>query len=180
MKILKYSLFGVLIIAILSLIYFLNTPPKSPFEKVVFKNDSLELEVEYSRPYKKNRLIFGNEKDKALVPYEKYWRLGANNATIFKNNKDILFNNEKLLKGKYRMYAIPNELDWVIVLNSEAGKFGYFEPDYDKDILRVTIPSQPLLGSIEQFTIHIEENENGISLVFKWDKTAITIPINSV
>ena len=78
------------------------------------------------------------------------------------------------------MYAIPNELDWIIVLNSEAGKFGYFEPDYDKDILRVTIPSQPLLRSIEQFTIHIEENENGISLVFKWDKTAITIPINSV
>ena len=36
---------------------------------------------------------------------------------------------------------------------------------------------QPLLNSLEQFTIEVIDNENGISIQLKWDKTLITIPI---
>ena len=50
------------------------------------------------------------------------------------------------------MYAIPGNDSWVIALNSEFGKFGYYEPDYEKDILRVNIPSIKLLSPIDQLT----------------------------
>ena len=76
------------------------------------------------------------------------------------------------------MYAVPNENSWKITLNSEPDKFGYFEPNYDKDVISIDVPSQPLLNSLEQFTISFEDNENGLFMIFKWDITSVTISLN--
>ena len=73
MKIVKYALIIILVILIGGFLYFMNRTPASPFKIEEFVKDSLRLEVNYSRPYKKNRLIFGSETE-ALVPYGKYWR----------------------------------------------------------------------------------------------------------
>ena len=75
------------------------------------------------------------------------------------------------------MYAIPGNDSWVIALNSEFGKFGYYEPDYEKDILRVNIPSIKLLSPIDQLTIDVVEDEGFVGLRIRWDKTSVTIPI---
>ena len=157
--------------------YILYINPASPFDTVNFNNSDLEINIEYSRPYKKDRLIFGNESEGALVPYGKYWRLGANNASQIEVSRDIDFADKSLSKGKYRIYAIPGNSEWKIRLNSEIGKFGFNEPNYDKDVLEVKLSPQPLLNSLEQFTIEVIDNENGISIQLKWDKTLITIPI---
>lgn len=177
MKIVKYALIIILVILIGGFLYFMNRTPASPFKIEEFVKDSFRLEVNYSRPYKKNRLIFGSETE-ALVPYGKYWRLGADAATTFESNLDINFGGTKINSGKYRMYAVPNENSWKITLNSEPDKFGYFEPNYDKDVISIDVPSQPLLNSLEQFTISFEDNENGLFMIFKWDITSVTISLN--
>ena len=159
------------------LFYSVYINPKSPKDTLSFTKNDLTINVDYSRPYKRDRLIFGNEKDNALVPFDQYWRLGANAATTFMINKDLVFGGNKLSKGKYRMYAIPGNDFWVIALNSEFDKFGYYEPNYEKDILRVNIPSIKLLTSIDQLTIDVVEDEDFVGLRIRWDKTSITIPI---
>ena len=53
----------------------------SPHGNVKYDKNNLTIEIPYSRPSKRGRLIFGPEKDGALQPYGVYWRLGANNAT---------------------------------------------------------------------------------------------------
>ena len=155
-------------------VYINPTTPKDTWSSA---KNGLTLDVTSSRRYKRDRSIFGNEKDNVLVPFEQYWRLGANAATTFMINKDVVFGGNKLSKGKYRMYAIPGNDSWVIALNSEFDKFGYYEPDYEKDILRVNIPSIKLLSSIDQLTIDVVEDEGFVGLRIRWDKTSVTIPI---
>ncbi|MCY3997775.1 MAG: DUF2911 domain-containing protein, partial [Flavobacteriaceae bacterium] len=83
--------------------------PKSPRGSAIFESDHLKIKVTYYRPYKKERLIFGLEEENALVPYGKYWRLGANFTTKIKFNKMVSFANQTLEKGTYGLYVYPYE-----------------------------------------------------------------------
>jgi len=155
---------------------FIN--PKSPKDTVILSNGDLKIEVVYSRPYKKERLIFGSAEENALVPFGKYWRLGANAASTFSTNKDISFAGRPLKAGKYRLYAIPEADHWVVALNTEYGAFGYSEPDYSKDVMRVNVVAAQLLSPVEQFTIELNENDGNATLSMRWDTTAVTVPLN--
>lgn len=155
---------------------FIN--PKSPKDTVTLTSEDLTIEVVYSRPYKKERLIFGSAEDNALVPFGKYWRLGANAASTFSTNKDISFAGRPLKAGKYRLYAIPEADHWVVALNTEYGAFGYSEPDYSKDVMRVNVVAAQLLSPVEQFTIELNENDGNATLSMRWDTTAVTVPLN--
>ena len=79
---------GLLIVAVVYVAYMILFPV-SPKGEANFEVDGLSLQVEYHRPYKKGRLIFGEEKDGVPVPFGKYWRTGANANTTFETNKDI-------------------------------------------------------------------------------------------
>ena len=71
----KYLKYGLIVIILIFLGYALNiylSPPLSPLDKVTYNSEDIVLEVEYSRPYKKGRLIFGLKSDDALVPYNEY------------------------------------------------------------------------------------------------------------
>ena len=155
---------------------FIN--PKSPKDTVTLSSEELTIEVVYSRPYKKERLIFGSAEENALVPFGKYWRLGANAASTFSTNKDISFAGRPLKAGKYRLYAIPEADHWVVALNTEYGAFGYSEPDYSKDVMRVNVVAGQLLSPVEQFTIELNENDGNATLSMRWDTTAVTVPLN--
>src|SRR3954469_3474594 len=77
----------------------------SPSGKAELTVNGLTVSIPYSRPSVRGRLIFGTEEQKALQPYGKYWRLGANESTEIKVNEDISFNGQPVKKGTYRMYA---------------------------------------------------------------------------
>ena len=172
------GLLAVVIIIASYLLYGTFINPKSPRDTLTLTQEGLTLEVDYSQPFKKDRIIFGNDADGALVPYGKYWRLGANFATTFEINKEISFAGRPLAAGKYRVYAVPEEDHWVISLNSEFGSFGYTEPDYEKDIMSVNIASAQLMTAVEQFTIDFVEGDDSLSLRFRWDTTSVSLPIN--
>ena len=181
MKIVTKFVLGLLAVVIIIASYllygtFIN--PKSPRDTVTITQEDLTLEVDYSQPFKKDRLIFGNDADGALVPYGTYWRLGANFATTFETNEEISFAGRPLAAGKYRVYAVPEEDHWVISLNSEFGSFGYTEPDYEKDIMSVNIASAQLMSAVEQFTIDFVEGDDSLSLRFRWDTTSVSLPMN--
>tara|TARA_Y200000002_G_C22641395_1_gene647136 strand:- start:984 stop:1496 length:513 start_codon:yes stop_codon:yes gene_type:complete len=161
-------------------ITFLNPiSPKSTINYSFDKNNkSISLQVDYSRPYKKGRLIFGTEEENALVPYNKYWRTGANFCTDFYNSSEILFNGNKLDSGKYFLYTFPNENSWDIILNSEYGRFGFFNPNRENDILITSVTPILIDDDIEQFSIDFEEKNESILLRLRWAKTSVSIPIN--
>ena len=155
----------------------LTTRSHSPSETTTISHQGLDVKVIYGRPYKKERLIFGPEQDNALVPYEKYWRLGANEATEITFSKDITFADKPVKAGTYRMYAVPSSNSWQVTLNSELGKFGYFEPNYALDVVKVDVPVVSAPQELEQFTITFDPDSSGVNMNMAWDKTLVSVPI---
>jgi hypothetical protein len=169
------ALFAVVVVFFGYRIFF--APKASPPGQAVYSRGDLDLKVSYHRPYKKGRLIFGAKDAGALVPWGKYWRLGANAAAEMTFGKDAMFAGQKVTAGTYRLYAVPSEKSWKVVLNSELGKWGAFGPNHEKDILSVDVPVEQLPSPVEQFTIDFTPDGSGAKMELSWDTTRVRVPL---
>jgi hypothetical protein len=152
----------------------------SPKDTVKFELNDTKLEVFYNRPYKKGREIFG-----ALVPFNEVWRTGANEATTFTTNKDLIIEGITLTKGEYTLWTIPNDSTWTIIFNTKQYPWGVDEkmqpmrePQFD--FLDIEEPVQKLNKSVEQFTIAFDNTIDDLKMTFVWDRTKIEIPMKVV
>lgn len=172
---------GILFIAFIAwVVYGLYFAPKpSPPTTGSFSDSGLDINVSYSQPSKRGRLIFGEEAAGALQPYGKYWRLGANAATEITFSKDITFAGQSVNAGSYRMYAVPGAEAFKIILNSELGVNlkAAWEPDHSLDVLTADIPVQTSSSEVEKFTINFNSDSTGVNMDFVWDKTLVRVPI---
>jgi hypothetical protein len=152
---------------------------KSPSKTTLFSHRGLDIKVVYCQPSKRGRLIFGEEKDKALQPYGKYWRLGANAATEITFSKNITFAGKPISAGSYRMYAVPGATAFKVFLNSQLGVtiMAAEEPDHSLDVLSVEVPAQTPAHETEMFTINFGSDSTAVKMDFVWDKTLVSVPI---
>ena len=178
LKIIILSVLSLIILVALLFVYGNLINPKSPRQKITYTKGKTEWKLSYSRPYKKGRLIFGELEDNAVVPYAKYWRLGANQATRFQVNNTFGFAGRPMEAGDYRMYAIPFETYWTVVLHNKPKGWGYAVPDPQDDIIRVNIPVTDLAESVEQLTLDFKEKEHTPLLRIRWDQKQVIIPLN--
>lgn len=131
--------------------------------------------VIYSRPHKKGRLIFGDS-EKSLCPYNKPWRLGANEATEIEFFQPVVINGNNIATGRYVLYAIPYPDKWIIVLNSNVYSWG-LQIDPEKDMARIEVVTQEQNPIIEDFTIVFEKAPFGANLIMTWDNVKTSLPI---
>jgi hypothetical protein len=180
-KYLIFTLIGIAVISVLVVVIFYiqlrRTKSFSPEDQVVFDKGGLVIKVFYNRPYKKEREIFGN-----LVPYDKVWRTGANEATIFETNKDLKIEGKNLKAGKYTLWTIPRQDKWTIIFNSEYGQWGINSNGEAnrqpfRDVLTFDVMPVQQDQVFEQFTISFEESGDEIEMVLAWDKTLVAFPI---
>ena len=125
--------------------------------------DGVEVTVEYGRPNVKGRTIWGG-----LVPYGKVWRTGANEASTISFSAGVTIGGEKLAAGTYGLFTIPNEDEWVFILNNASDQWGSFSYDADQDALRVKAKPR----SAE----HVESMEfviEGAAVVLRWERLAV-------
>jgi hypothetical protein len=176
---LKKILIGVAVFIIGFVLYAtLIVAKKSPFEKVEYSYENLDVKVEYCRPYKKGRVIFGDGSTGALQPNGTYWRLGANAATEITFSADVNFAGNAIDAGTYRMYAVPGAESFEISLNSGLGSyFAVAEPDYALDVLKVKVPTNVSTSEVEQFTIGFDSDSTGVKMNLAWDRMSLDIPI---
>lgn len=170
---------GVVLLAFILFVVYLNVFPASPPKNASISDKGLDIKVTYGGPFKKGRLIFGEEKDKALQPYGKYWRLGANAATEITFSQNVTFGGKPVNAGTYRMYAVPGPTSFQVGLNSETGTFfAVREPDYSKDVLKVDAPVTEA-PETEQLTISFASDSAGVNMNCVWDKIQFTVPIKA-
>jgi hypothetical protein len=144
----------------------------SPRDTTTQTIGSAHLVVDYGRPSKRRRVIFGG-----LVPYDALWRTGANEATHFRTDRQITIGTITVPRGTYTLWTIPARDGWTLIVNRQTGQWG---TDYDKtqDVGRTPMKAAPLSESVEQFTIAIEPTPKGTGrLVMRWDTTEATVPI---
>ena len=177
MKVLKVILIVLAVLASVTVfIRFYYNKPFSPSATAEYEKNGLSITVDYCQPSKKGRLIFGTTQEKALVPYGKWWRTGANEATVIKFSRDVTIGGKVLKAGKYTLFTIPDKGDWTIIINAEVGQWGLSYDD-SKDVLRVPATSLQQPDSVETFTIDFNEKETGVDMLLHWDTTVVTIPI---
>src|SRR5258708_16570925 len=74
-----------------------------------------DIEVDYSRPNKNDREIFGG-----LVPYGKLWRTGANAVTKIKFSRAVTLGGTEIPSGEYALFTIPSADEWTIIISKDA------------------------------------------------------------
>lgn len=128
------------------------------------------VEIAYSRPLKRGRVIFGN-----LVPWNQVWRTGANGATQFTTSADVMFGSTSVPAGKYSLWSLPTPTGAKLILNSQTGQWG---TDYDatKDFARVDLAQSVLVKPVEEFTFTVVPQGTGGVLKFSWDDREYSIP----
>jgi hypothetical protein len=172
------SLAVIAVVVVVVMLYLSNrSRTLSPPGSAELTSGDLSIALTYSRPSVRGRLIFGPKEQEALQPYGAYWRLGANESTEVTFNRDVVLNGESVKAGSYRMYAFPGAESFEIVLNSELGTWGYFKPDPTLDVLHTSVPVQKITTPVEQYTIRLEPNENGINMIFEWSDTRFIVPV---
>jgi hypothetical protein len=177
---------AVLLIFIGGWAYWANIYTKSfsPDSDVNFEAQDLRIHINYDRPYKKGRLIFGEQKQNALVPYGKVWRTGANEATVFETNRDLTIKGKVLKAGTYSFWTIPGEQNWSIIFNSEYGQWGVdfngkANRDPKNDVLTLEVPVRTTNDKeFEQFTISVDKMGEEMEIVLLWDKTLVALPFS--
>jgi len=135
--------------------------PKSPPETATGVINGATIQINYGSPSVRARKIWGE-----LVPFDKVWRAGANDATTFETNKDITIEGSKLPAGKYSLFIIPNETESTIIFNKEAKQWGAYKYDEKLDQLRVKVKTKTQgISSTEKLTYAI----NGNNVILSWD-----------
>jgi len=145
------------------------SPPATATGNVAGAN----ITINYSSPAVKGRKIWGG-----LVPYDKVWRAGANEATIFETNKDIKVEGKSLPAGKYSLYAIPGEKQWVFIFNSKTGQWGIkmdgsTTEDPANDVIRVTV--KPMKSSAFNERMKYVIDKSGFAL--EWENLKVPVSI---
>lgn len=172
---------GVLAIIVAGALYYMMSRSRtmSPPGSTTLTNGELVVSVTYSRPSVRGRVIFGPKEQGALQPYGTYWRLGANEATEITFNKNVNFNGQPLQAGTYLLYAVPEEGRFEIIVNSELGRWGYFEPDPSLDVMKTLVTADENSSTVEQYTISLQPIENGVNVLFEWANLRWSIPVTN-
>ncbi len=136
--------------------------------------DKAFARVSYSRPAKKDREIFGK-----LIPFGKVWRAGANESTEIKFYQDVVIQGKKIAAGTYALFAIPNEKEWTIILNSDLDQWGAYSYSDAKDVLRVAVAVKKTEEVVENFTIQFaKKTDNMVVVQLAWDTTLVELPLS--
>jgi hypothetical protein len=142
----------------------------SPRDTVQATAGGASLWIDYGRPGKRGRVVFGE-----VVPYGEVWRTGANAATQFRTDRALDFGGTTLPVGMYTLWTLPSPGGWKLVVNSETGQWGTeHKPEKDLFTLPMTVSTLPAV--VERFTIRVEPNAEGGVLYLEWDTTQASIP----
>ena len=143
--------------------------PLSPRDslQVVIAGDTIS--VNYGRPSKRGREIFGGLPD---MKWGMVWRMGANEATHFTTKKDLVFGSSTVPAGKYTLWVkLDQGGKWELIVNKQTGQWG---TDYKElqDLVHIPMKVTSLPAVIEKMEIAVapKGGKNG-ELSVQWDKT---------
>jgi hypothetical protein len=152
--------------------------PSPPGTANVSFADGKQITVDYSRPKVNDpktgqpRKIFGG-----VVPYDKEWRTGANEATSFVTAADLMVGDIHVLAGKYTLYTIPGAADWTIIVNKQTGQWGT-EYDEKQDLGRTKLKAVNTSAPVPQFTISFDKpNGKATAMNLEWENTKVSVPV---
>src|SRR5579862_9993318 len=132
------------------------------------------IKTDYSSPRMKGRKIFGD-----LVPYDKVWRTGANEATTFVTSSDVVVGDKTVPAGSYTLFTVPGAEKWTLIINKKTGEWGIPYKYESDELARVDMKVSKLPSPVENFTISYEKSGNGCTMNIDWETTRASVDISA-
>jgi hypothetical protein len=135
--------------------------------------DKALVKVNYSRPFAKDREIYGK-----LEPYGKVSRLGADESAEIKLYQDATIGGKKVKAGTYSLFAIPGENEWTIIISSDVDYWGAYKYKEANDVVRVTAPvTNKSNDHVENFSIQFKDaGAKAATMMIGWSTTVVEVP----
>jgi len=163
-----------------------TTAPSPAAELTIFSEgtypqpDVKRTTIYYCRPAIKSptngevRKIWGG-----LVPWDKVWRLGANQATLLISQSTLQFGDVTIPAGTpVTLYMLPSESGVSkLIINKQIGQSGV---DYDEkqDLGRVDLKKDELTQTVDRLILAMPMNKacGGGTLQIAWENTMFSVP----
>ena len=147
----------------------------SPMDRVFYpmsnRVSDKAIIITYSRPQLKGREL------EELVPANKVWRTGANEATEIRILKPVKLGATTINKGTYTLYSYPKEGSTEIIINSAKYVWGAYNYDQSKDIARIEVPVIESSEYLEAFSLVFSGKGSDAFLHGGWGNIRVSIPI---
>ena len=130
--------------------------------------------ITYSRPKLKGRSFSD------IVPQNKVWRTGANEATQVKFFSNIQIEETIIPAGDYTIFTIIDKNEITFILNTATHIWGAYSYDSENDVLRVKVPINQAKTSLEAFSIAFAEENDVPNICFGWEYVRFKIPFKVV
>ena len=127
--------------------------------------------MDYSSPRIRGRKVFG-----ALVPYEKVWRTGANEATTFVTDENLnTVEGTNIPAGSYTIFTVPNPDAWTLIINKHTKEWGIPYKYESEELARVPMSVTRLSSPVENFTISFDSTGGTCTMRMSWENTQASI-----
>ncbi len=141
-------------------------PRISPKASVSYTVGMTEVAIHYGAPAVGERKIWGG-----LVPYDKIWRAGANEATTVSFSTDVNLEGQTVRAGKYSFFLIPGEIEWTVILNKATDLWGAYGYDEEKDEVRFTVEPKMNEGLQERLMYSIHDMKSDMGYIkLSWER----------
>ena len=132
-----------------------------------------KVRVTYGRPQMKGRTVFGE-----LVKYGEPWRLGANETTEITFFQKVKVGDKEIRAGRYGIMCVPNKDNWEFVIHSDIPSWGVFGYDKEKEVARITVPTEKAPKTMEALSIAFDKKDDkNVHMVTGWEDTMVRLPI---
>ena len=133
------------------------------------------IELSYSRPNAKGRVIFGD-----LVPFGNVWRTGANSATTLTFGEEVTIGDKKIAAGKYGLLSIPGKNSWILIITKQLDVTSPSAYKAESDLVRVNVNPVANANKVETFTMQFTNvKSSSCELNLQWENTSISLPIST-
>lgn len=140
--------------------------PASPRDSLTANISGAEIKVNYGRPSKRGRVIFGGLND---MKWGMVWRTGANEATHFTTSKTLDFGGKTVPAGTYTLFTKLDEGGkWELIVNKQTKQWGTAY-DASQDLVRIPMTVTSTNPVVEMMEITVKPAGNGGELAVAWD-----------
>jgi hypothetical protein len=131
------------------------------------------ITIEYSRPGVRGRApVFPG-----VVHYGEVWTPGANWATTLEVSSDVELNGQRIPKGKYSIWMVPQEKSWTVRISKTSKTYHTRRPDPAND--QASFQVAPVQGAhMENLAFYFPSvRKGGTELRMHWGTTVVPLDI---
>jgi DUF2911 family protein len=130
------------------------------------------LWIDYGRPALRGRDVWTNG-----VLGDSLWRTGANAATQFRSDVDVVIGGAAVPAGTYTLWTAVTPTGYQLVVNRQFGQWGTVY-DSKRDLVRVPLRESSVAPPVERFTIALAPQAGaGGLLTFTWGAKQLSVPV---